>query len=45
MATVVLGVALLGETITPILVIGGGFVLCGVLLVQRESRSSETVAK
>ena len=43
MATVLFGVALLGETITPIIILGGGFVLCGVLLIQRESRSTGTV--
>ena len=44
MVTVLLGVALLDETITPIVILGGGFVLCGVLLIQRESRSTGTVA-
>ena len=45
MATVLLGVALLGETITPIIIAGGALVLVGVVLIQRESRRAETVTQ
>ncbi|PSP94323.1 EamA family transporter, partial [Halobacteriales archaeon QS_4_62_28] len=45
MATVLLGVALLGETITPIIIAGGALVLSGVVLIQRESRRAETVTQ
>lgn len=38
MMTVLLGVALLDETATPVIVVGGGLVLCGVFLIQRDSR-------
>lgn len=44
MVTVLLGMVLLGESITPIIVVGGGFVLIGVLLIQREGRSTGMVA-
>ncbi|WP_158589376.1 EamA family transporter [Halococcus sp. IIIV-5B] len=44
LVTVVLGVVLLGETATPVLVVGGGLVLCGVLLIQRTSRPTGMVA-
>lgn len=41
--TVLLGVAVLGEPVTPVLVVGGGLVLCAVLLVQREGRPTAMV--
>lgn len=44
MMTVVLGVALLGETTTPVIIVGGGLVLCGVLIIQRDSRPTGMVA-
>lgn len=44
MMTVLLGVVLLGETATPVIVVGGGLVLCGVLLIQRDSRPTAMVA-
>jgi drug/metabolite transporter (DMT)-like permease len=44
LVTVVLGVILLGETATPVFVVGGGLVLCGVLLIQRTGRPTGMVA-
>ena len=41
MMTVLLGVVLLNETVTPITVAGGGFILFGVVLIQRDSRKTE----
>jgi drug/metabolite transporter (DMT)-like permease len=43
--TVLLGVVLLGETITPIIIAGGGLVLLGVVLIQRDSQRAETVTQ
>jgi len=41
--TVLLGATLLGEPVTPALVVGGGLVLGAVLLVQREGRPTGMV--
>lgn len=41
--TVLLGVALLGEPVTPVLVVGGGLVLCAVLVVQWDGQPAGTV--
>lgn len=45
MMTVLLGVVLLGETITPIIIAGGALVLVGVVLIQRDGRRAGTVTQ
>lgn len=44
LATVMLGVAILGEPLTPTIILGGASVLLGVLIIQRDAPPSSMVA-